>query len=73
MAAFHLMDQNPEKRVYRERHREGDRDREMGRRKPVNHETQRKRIKGRQLKIYSRSFLEVTCPWLLCKHPCTQI
>lgn len=33
MAAFHLMDQNPEKRVYRERHREGDRDREMGREK----------------------------------------
>lgn len=45
MVTFHLMDQNPEKRVYRERHRKGDRDSEMGRRKPVNHETQRKGIK----------------------------
>ena len=33
VVTFHLMDQNPEKRVYRERHRKGDRDSEMGREK----------------------------------------
>lgn len=40
VAIFHLMDQNPEKRVYRERERETDTAKETGR-KPGNHETQR--------------------------------